>query len=96
MKSDDRSKLQSYISEIAGLKSRQPDLKKFKTWRENVEKKLDDAFGKNSPELGGFKRLKLSQFAPDESGDRGALSESQRRDYVSALEKARQYLTRII
>jgi hypothetical protein len=39
MTPEDRSKIQSFISDADGLKSRSPEESKFKDWKEKVEKK---------------------------------------------------------
>jgi hypothetical protein len=96
MKPEDRSKLQSYLSEISGLKSRAPEEKKFKDWKENVEKKLDDVFGKGSAEADGFRRLRFFDFNRPGRPKEAALSEGERREYLDRLEQARRYLQRFL
>ena len=54
MTAEDRSKLQSLVGEINGLKSRQPEESKYKDWKEKVEKKLEEAFGKGAEQLVRF------------------------------------------
>ena len=95
MKPEDRSKLQSYLSELSGLKSRTPEEKKFKDWKENVEKKLDEVFGKGSGEAAGFRRIRFFDFGRrGKSGDL-SLTENERREYLDRLEEARRYLQRL-
>ncbi len=96
MKLEDRSKLQSYIGEISGLKVRDPDEKKFKDWKENVEKKLDEAFGKGSSEAAGFKRLRFFPFERRGKTKDDPLSEAERREYINGLDEARRYLSRFV
>ena len=91
MKPEDRSKLQSYISEISGLKAREPEEKKLKDWKENVEKKLEEVFGKGSGECEGFKRIRFPVFRKDAS-----LNENERGECFSRLDDARRYLQRFV
>ena len=95
MKPEDRSKLQSHLSEISGLKSREPEEKKFKDWKENVEKKLEEAFGKGSAEIEAFKRIRFFDF--NRAGKKDApLNETERREYLARLDDARRYLQRFV
>jgi hypothetical protein len=96
MKPEDRSKLQSYLSELSGLKSRTPDEKKFKDWKENVEKKLDEAFGKGSAEAGAFRRVRFFDFGRQGKSKDTPLTESERREYLDRLEDARRVLQRFV
>ena len=96
MKLEDRKKLQSYVSEVSGLKSRDPDEKKYKDWRENVEKKLDEAFGKSSSEAQGFRRLRFFDFSRHGRTKDDPLNEAERKEYISSLDLARRYLTRFV
>ena len=96
MKPEDLSKMRSYLGEISGLKSREPDEKKFKDWKENVEKKLDDAFGKGSSESEGFRRLKFFSFDRHGKTKDDPLNEQERRDYNQSLDRARSYLGRLV
>jgi len=96
MKPEDRSKLQSHVSEISGLKSREPEEKKFKDWKENVEKKLDEVFGKGSGECEAFKRIRFFDFNRAGRSKEAPLNESERRDYLSRLDEARRYLQRFV
>ena len=96
MKPEDRSKLQSYMSEISGLKSREPEEKKLKDWKENVEKKLEEVFGKGSGECEGFKRIRFFDFSRAGKSKDVPLNESERREYLSRLDDARRYLQRFV
>lgn len=96
MKPEDRSKLQTYLSELSGLKSRAPEEKKFKDWKENVEKKLDEVFGKGSPEAGGFRRIRFFDFGRQGKPKDAPLTESERREYLDRLEEARRILQRFV
>ena len=96
MKPEDRSKLQSYLSEISGLKSREPEEKKLKDWKENVEKKLDEVFGKGSGECEGFKRIRFFDFNRAGKNKDVPLNEGERREYLARLDDARRYLQRFV
>ncbi|MBN1836643.1 MAG: hypothetical protein JW820_12385 [Spirochaetales bacterium] len=96
MKPEDRSKLQSYLSELSGLKSRTPEEKKFKDWKENVEKKLDEIFGKGSAETGGFRRIRFFDFGRQGKSKDVPLTESERREYLDRLEEARRFLQHLV
>jgi hypothetical protein len=96
MKPDDRSKIQSFMGEISGLKSRQPDEKKFKDWKEKVEKKLDEAFGKGSSESTGFGRIRFFDFNRHGKTKDDPLNEAECREYISRLDEARRYLGRFV
>ncbi len=95
MKPEDRSKLQSYLGEISGLRS-QPEEKKLKDWKENVEKKLEEAFGKGSGECEGFKRIRFFDFNRGGKNKDVPLNESERREYLGRLDDARRYLQRFV
>jgi hypothetical protein len=62
MKPEDKSKIQSLISDLSGLKSRNPEESKFKDWREKTKRKLEDVFGKDSEQPGRLKSLKFFDF----------------------------------
>ena len=94
MKPEDRSKLQSFVGEISGLKSREADEKKLKDWKEKVEKKLDEAFGKGSSESAGFGRIRFFDFNRKGKTKDDPLTEGERRDFLAGLDEARRYLGR--
>ena len=93
---EDRSKLQSLIGEINGLKSRQPEESKFKDWKDKVEKKLEEAFGKGSDQLNRFKRTKFFNFNRSGKSKEDPLSESERREYLQGLDEAKRNLQRYL
>ncbi|MCK4515465.1 MAG: hypothetical protein KAU31_09420 [Spirochaetaceae bacterium] len=95
MKPEDKSKLRSLTSDIAGLKSRTPDEKKFSEWKKDVEKKLEGAFGKNSDELSRFKRIRFFNFTGHGRTKDAPVSESECREYIRALDEARRLLQHI-
>lgn len=96
MKPDDRSKLQSYISDVNGLKARNPDEKKFSTWKKDVEKKLEDAFGKGSDEVSRFRRIRFFDFEKGDRQKEASLSESELREYIRGLDEARRLLQHFV
>ena len=92
MKPADRSKLRSFTSDISGLKSRTPDEKKFSDWKRDVEKKVEESFGKSSDALSRFKRIRFFDFTGHGRPKDAPLSEAERREYVNALDEARRLL----
>ena len=96
MKAEDRSKLQSLTGEIEGLKSRQPEESKFKDWKEKVEKKLEEAFGKGSEPLARFRRTRFFNFNRSGKPKDAPLSESERREYIQGLDEAKRNLQRYL
>ncbi|RKX79924.1 MAG: hypothetical protein DRP87_01270 [Spirochaetes bacterium] len=92
MDEQDKSKLQSFISDLEGLKSRNPEESKFKDWKEKVEKKLEEVFGKNSEQLGRFKRIKFFDFSSRNRAKEAPLSEDEIKRYVQALDEAKRLL----
>ena len=92
MKPEDRSKIRSFIGEIDGLKSREPEEKKFKDWKEKVEKKLEEVFGKGSDQVTRFQRVKYFDFSGGRRQKDQPLSESERRDYIAGLDAAKRLL----
>jgi len=95
MKPDDRKKLRSLAGDIAGLKSRSPDAKKFSDWKKDVEKKLEEAFGRNSDEIARFKRIRFFDFEGHGRRKDAPLSETECREYIQALDKARSLLSHL-
>ena len=96
MKPEDRSKLQSLIGDVSGLKSRVPDKKKYEDWRKDVEKKLEDGFGKGSDQVGRFKRLRFFDFARNGRNPDAPLSQSERQEYLGSLDEARRLLQHFV
>jgi hypothetical protein len=95
MNPEDRSKLQSFASDLEGLKSRNPEESKFKDCREKIEKKLEEVFGKSSDELTRFKRIRFFDFSRSGKSKDSPLSEEERRQYISGLEEAKRLLRHI-
>lgn len=96
MKIEDRSKLQSLVSDIEGLKSRQPEESKFKDWKEKVEKKLEEVFGKSSEQLLRFQRTSFFAFGRAGKPKDAPLSEAERREYLQGLDEAKRNLQRYL
>ena len=96
MKQEDRTKLRKFISDVSGLKSRTPEEKKFSDWKKDVEKKLEDAFGKSSEELSRFKRVRFFDFEGGGRSKDDSLSEPELKEYLRGLDQARNLLQRFI
>jgi hypothetical protein len=96
MKAEDRSKLQSLVGEIEGLKSRQPEESKFKDWKDKVEKKLEEIFGKGSEPLARFQRSRFFNFSRSGKSKDAPLSEAERREYLNGLDEAKRTLQRYL
>jgi hypothetical protein len=96
MKPDDRTRLRKFTSDISGLKSRTPEAKKFGDWKKDVEKKLEEAFGKNSDEVARFKRIKFFDFEGHGRAKDAPLSESECKEYIRALDEARRLLNHVV
>jgi hypothetical protein len=94
MNPEDKSKVQSLISDLNGLKSRNPEESKFKDWKEKTEKKLEEIFGKGSEPLGRFKALRFFDFARRSGLPKDApLREEERSQFLKGLEDARRLLS---
>ena len=96
MKAEDRSKLQSLTGEIEGLKSRQPEESKFKDWKQKVEKKLEEVFGKGSEPLARFQRTRFFTFNRSGKPKDAPLSETERREYLQGLDEAKRNIQRFL
>ena len=95
MKPEDRSKLRSLASDVSGLKSRTPDEKKFSDWKKDVEKKLEDVFGRGSDELSRFRRIRFFDFTGHGRSKDAPLNETECKEYLRALDEARKLLQHI-
>lgn len=96
MTPEDKSKIGTLIGEIDGLRSRDPDAKKFKDWREKVEKKLEEVCGKSSNEYARFKRVRFFDFSRPGKANEAPLNEAERRQFLAGLDEARNILSRCI
>ena len=96
MNPEDKSKVNSLISDLSGLRSRSPEESKFKDWRDKTERKLEEVFGKGSEQLGRFKSLKFFDFSKRAPGvpKEASLGEEERTRYLKGLEDARHLLQR--
>jgi hypothetical protein len=97
MKPEDKSKVQSLISDLNGLRSRNPEESKQKDWKEKTEKQLEEVFGKGSDPYNRFHSLKLFDWSrragvPKES----PLREEERAQFLRGLEEARRLLSRFL
>jgi hypothetical protein len=92
MNPEDRSKIQSFINDLEGLKTRSPEESKFKDCREKIEKKLEEVFGKSSDQLTRFKRIRFFNFSRSGKSRDTLLSEDERREYIDGLEEAKRLL----
>ncbi|HUV08774.1 MAG TPA: hypothetical protein VMX75_13655 [Spirochaetia bacterium] len=96
MNPEDKSKIQSFLSDLEGLKSRNPEESKFKDCKEKIEKKLEDVFGKGSEQLSRFGRVKFFNFSKGGRNKDVPLSETERHEYIAGLDEAKQLLQRYI
>ena len=96
MNPDDKSKINSLISDLNGLKSRTPEESKFKDWKEKTEKKLEEAFGKGAEPCSKFRTLRFFDFSRRAGLARDApLREEERAQFLKGLEEARRLLSRL-
>ena len=97
MTPDDRSKIQSFLSDLEGLKSRDKiEESKFKDWKEKVDKKLEEVFGKNSDQTARFQRVKFFNFSRAGKPKDTPLTENERREYLQGLDEAKRLLQRFV
>ncbi len=96
MKPEDKSKLQSYISDADGLKSREPEEKKFADWKKDVEKKLEDVFGKSSDQLSRFQRVRFFDFSRRGKPGDAPLTETERREFFAGLDQGKRVLRQFV
>ncbi len=94
MNPEDKSKVQSLVSDLNGLKSRSPEESKFKEWKEKTEKKLEEVFGKGSEQAARFRALRFFDFSRRPGPKEAPLREGERAQFLKALEDARRLLSR--
>jgi hypothetical protein len=95
MQPEDRSKVQSLVSDLNGLKSRNPEESKFKDWKEKTEKKIEEIFGKSSEQHSRFRSLKFFDFSRRVGAPKDApLREDERAQYLRGLDEAARLLSR--
>jgi len=94
---EDKSKVQSLISDLSGLKSRSPEESKFKDWKEKTEKKLEEVFGRSSEPVSRFKSLRFFDFSRRGGGvpKEAPLKEDERAQFLKGLDDARRLLSNI-
>lgn len=97
MKLEDKSKIQSLVSDLNALKTRNPEESKFKDWKEKTEKKIEEVFGKSSDQYGRFRALRFFDFARRAGLPKDApLREEERTQFLKGLEDARRLLSRFM
>ena len=96
IKAEDKSKIQSLVSDLNGLRSRDPQESKFKEWKEKAEKNVEEVFGKGSDQIGRFKSVKFFDFSRRGGGvpKDAPLREEERSAFNRGLEDARRLLSR--
>jgi len=94
MNPEDKSKVQSLISDLNGLRSRNPEESKFKDWKEKTEKKLEEVFGKGSDQYQRFRALRFLDFSRRPGLKDAPLREEERAQFLKGLEEARRLLSR--
>ena len=92
MTDEDRSKIREIVNELDGLKSRNPEEKKFKDWKEKAEKKLEEVFGKSSEPISRLRRIRFVDFNRPGKPEDSPLSERERREYINRLDEAKRLL----
>jgi len=97
MTPEDRSKVQGLISDLSGLRSRNPEESKFKEWKEKTEKKLEEVFGASAEPVGRFKSLHFFDFSRRGGGvpREAPLREEERAQFLKGLEDARRLLSHL-
>ena len=97
VKAEDKSRIQSLISDLNGLRSRDPQESKFKEWKDKAEKNIEEVFGKGSEQAGRFKSVKFFDFSRRVGVPRDApLREEERSAFIKGLEDARRLLSRFV
>jgi hypothetical protein len=97
MKPEDKSKVQSLIADLNGLRSRNPEESKQKDWKEKTEKQLEEVFGKGSDPSSRFRSLRLFDWSRRAGVSRDApLREEERAQFLRGLADARRLLSRFL
>jgi hypothetical protein len=97
MKPEDKSKIQSLVSDLSALRSRNPEESKFKDWKEKTEKKIEEVFGKSSEQYGRFHSVKFFDFSRRVGVSKESpLREEERTQFLKGLEDARRLLSRFM
>jgi hypothetical protein len=93
MNPEDKSKIQSLISDLSSLRSRSPEESKFKDWKEKTEKKLEEVFGNGSDKQGRFRSLHFFDFSRRSGPKDAPLREDERAQFLKGLDEARRLLS---
>ena len=93
MNPEDKSKVQSLLSDLNALRSRNPEESKFKDWKEKTEKKLEEVFGKSSDQQGRFRALRFFDFSRRTGPKDAPLNEGERTQFLKSLDEARRLLS---
>ena len=94
MKPEDRSGIQSLISDLNALRSRNPEEAKLKEWKDKAQKKIEEVFGKSSEQVGRFRALKFFDFSRRTGVAKDApLREEERAQFLRGIEDARRLLS---
>jgi hypothetical protein len=97
MTPEDKSKVQSLVSDLSALRSRNPEESKFKDWKDKTEKKIEEVFGKGSEQYGRFRSLRFFDFSRRAGAPREApLREEERAQFLRGLDDARRLLSRFM
>ncbi len=88
-----KSKVESLVSDLNALKSRNPEESKFKDWKEKTEKKLEEVFGKGSEQYQRFRSLRFFDFSRRPGPKDAPLREEERAQFLKGLEEARRLLS---
>lgn len=88
-----KSKVESLVSDLNALKSRNPEESKFKDWKEKTEKKLEEVFGKGSEQYQRFRSLRFFDFSRGPGPKDAPLREEERAQFLKGLEEARRLLS---
>lgn len=98
VKAEDKSKIQSLVSDLNGLRSRNPEESKFKDWKDKAVRNVEDVFGKSSEQASRFKSLKFFDFSKRGAGlpKEAPLREDERVAFLRGLEEARRLLSRFL
>ncbi len=98
VKAEDKSKIQSLVSDLNGLRSRNPEESKFKDWKDKAIRNVEEVFGKSSEQVSRFKSLKFFDFSKRGVGlpKDAPLREDERAAFLRGLEEARRLLSRFI
>ncbi len=96
MTPEQRSKIQSLVSDLGGLRSRAPEESKLKDWKDKAERQLEETFGKGSEQVGRFKSVRFFDFGKRPGGvpKDAPLREDERAQYLKGIEDARHLLSR--